>query len=141
MSTPPTTHPSRPAPRVSDGRELLAIAAGGAIGASLRYAVALGIEAADQSTYWATTSANLIGAFLLGLLLSHIDSRAAHPLLRPFLVIGVFGSFTTFSALAFDNRLLASQDGELLGALHMASSIASGLVAFAAGAMLAWRHE
>lgn len=113
--------------------EISAVAAGGALGASLRFALAEGMGAIGQHAALATTIANLTGAFLLGMLVTRLGTRDVHPLLRPFLVIGVFGSFTTFSALAFDNRALADHFGELAAALHIAASIVAGLLVFAAG--------
>ena len=117
--------------------EALVIAIGGAIGTSLRFAVALGMQAGHQHSAWATTAANLVGAFLLGVILARAEFTATHPLLRPFLVVGVFGSFTTFSALAFDNRLLATEHGEAVALLHLFGSIAIGIVAFVGGATIA----
>lgn len=117
--------------------EALAIAIGGAIGASLRFAVTLAIRTIDAHPTLATVCVNLLGALWLGMLAAHVDSPRAHPLLRPFLVVGVFGSFTTFSALAFDNRSLASQHGELAALVHMLGSILAGLFAFALGASFA----
>jgi CrcB protein len=117
--------------------EAFAIAVGGALGASLRYAVLLGTQSANQHAAWATAGANGLGALLLGMVVARVDSPRAHPLIRPFLVVGVFGSFTTFSALAFDNRTLALQHGELVALLHIAGSILAGLLAFAAGSAIA----
>lgn len=135
-----TSGPARPSPanprRVS---EALAIATGGSLGASLRYAMALGVTAADQPIVWATASVNCVGAFLLGVVSAHVDSPSAHPLLRPFFVVGVFGSFTTFSALAFDNRKMAVDHGEVLALVHLGASIGCGLLAFVLGATLARR--
>ena len=116
--------------------EVFAIALGGALGACLRYAVALGSRAADQHVAWATATANVIGAFALGFVFRWLSESRGHPLLRPFMVVGLLGSFTTFSALAFDNRMLASNESELVATLHLAVSILSGLLAFAVGAML-----
>ncbi len=113
--------------------EALAIALGGSFGASLRFAIARGTEVADQDAAWATLIANLIGAFLLGVLVSRVEANEAHPLLRSFLVVGVFGSFTTFSALALDNRSLASQHGEFAALMHITGSVLAGLLAFSLG--------
>ncbi len=113
--------------------EALAIALGGSVGASLRFAIARGTEVADQDSAWATLIANLIGAFLLGVMVSLVKASEAHPLLSSFLEVGVFGSFTTFSALALDNRTLASQHGEFAALMHMTCSVLAGLLAFALG--------
>jgi CrcB protein len=136
----PTTQEPHANPTASEAPiayEAFAIAMGGALGASLRYAVLLGTESANQHAAWATAGANLFGALLLGMVVSRVDSPRAHPLIRPFLVVGVFGSFTTFSALAFDNRTLALQHGEFVALLHIAASIFAGLLAFVAGSAIA----
>ncbi len=115
------------------GAELAVIALGGAIGAGLRLAVSLGISVAHLHGALGAGIANFIGSFLLGLFVGHLDSGRAHPLLRPFLTVGVFGSFTTFSALALDNRGIAIEAGELWAAAHLAGSVLLGLAAFALG--------
>ena len=135
-----TNSESKAKPNSTDAsllQEAFAIAAGGALGATLRYAIVLGTQSANQHAAWATAGANLVGALLLGMVVSRVDSARAHPLSRPFLVVGVFGSFTTFSALAFDNRTLAFQQGEIVALLHIAGSIIAGLLAFAAGSAIA----
>ncbi len=113
--------------------ELLAMASGGAVGACLRYGVVLLVGGLGQPAVWATFAVNGIGAFALGALLGRFDRQRSHPLLRPFWAVGVLGSFTTFSALAFDNRMLADAGGEVLAAMHLSISIGWGLLAFAAG--------
>ncbi len=115
------------------GTELAVIALGGAIGACLRFAVSLAIGLTQLHGALAAGSANFIGSFLLGLIVGHIESGRAHPLLRPFLTVGVFGSFTTFSALALDNRGIAIEAGEALAAAHLAVSVLLGLAAFGVG--------
>ncbi len=121
------------------GAEMTAIAIGGAIGACLRFAVSLLIGATHLHSALAAGGANIIGSFLLGLIVGHLESGKAHPLLRPFLTVGVFGSFTTFSALALDNRGIAVEAGEVLAAAHLAGSIVLGLAAFAMGDWVAER--
>ena len=121
------------------GAELAAIALGGAIGACLRFAISLAIGTTQLHSALAVGTANIIGSFLLGLIVGHLESGKAHPLLRPFLTVGVFGSFTTFSALALDNRGIAVEAGEVLAAAHLAGSIVLGLAAFALGDSIAER--
>lgn len=139
MQARPRPDDARSHPPASRWAESIAIAGGGALGASLRYAIALGTAAGQQHTALAAILANLIGALLLGILFARVDSAEAHPLLRPFLVIGVFGSFTTFSALALDNRALATQQGEIIALLHIVGTIVLGLLVFVVGAAIARR--
>lgn len=115
------------------GAEMAVIALGGGIGAGLRFAISLAIRATDLHPALAAGTANIIGSFLLGLIVGHLDTGRAHPLLRPFLTVGVFGSFTTFSALALDNRGIAVEAGEVLAAAHLAVSLLLGLAAFTLG--------
>ena len=109
------------------------------IGASLRYGVAMAAQSAGLHSAIGTGLANLSGSFLLGALLAHFQTPTAHPLFRPFWVIGVFGSYTTFSTLALDNRLLATGRGELVALAHLVGSIGLGLAAFALGTR--WRKS
>lgn len=126
MTDPSATSPTLP----SFYSELLVIALGGAFGASLRHAVSLFITSAQWHFIFATAVANLLGSLLLGVFVGYLATGVPHPLLRPFLTIGVFGSFTTFSALAMDNRRLANESSEVTAAIHLGLSIVSGLVAF-----------
>ena len=145
MSAPiSSAQPTRPADenpktRPSFTYEIAVIALGGSLGAGLRHAVALAMSAADWHPVFATATANVLGSLGLGLLLGFVESDKSHPLLRPFLTIGVFGSFTTFSALALDLRLVAAESGETLAALHLAASILAGLLAFIFGDRLSAR--
>ena len=119
--------------------EMAAIACGGALGACLRFSVSLAVGATELHAAFGAGIANILGSFLLGLWVGHLESGRSHPLLRPFLTIGVFGSFTTFSALALDNRALAAEDGGALAVAHLVGTLVLGLIAFALGnAVDAW---
>jgi len=119
--------------------EMAVIALGGAIGACLRFAISLVIAATALPDALAAGTANFVGSFLLGVIVGQLDSGKAHPLLRPFLTVGVFGSFTTFSALASDSRGIALEAGEVLAAAHLAASLLFGLAAFALGDSISGR--
>ncbi|MFD3805292.1 fluoride efflux transporter FluC [Streptomyces sp. NPDC058611] len=103
------------------GRVLAAVAAGGAVGASARYGVALLWPGGPGAFPWATFWINAAGCALIGVLmvLTGEGGRTAHPLVRPFAGVGVLGGFTTFSAYALDfSRLL--DEGEAGTALAYA---------------------
>jgi len=122
--------------------ELIAVGLGGSIGACLRLAVVLGFERAGWgSAVAATFATNLLGSFLLGALLSALASRAPHPLLHPFLAVGVLGSFTTFSAFALQSVLLARADVDGAAFAYVAGSLGLGLIAFLGGTRLAQRAD
>ncbi|WP_371653842.1 MULTISPECIES: CrcB family protein [unclassified Streptomyces] len=108
---------------------LAVISAGGALGASARYGLALAWPVRAGGFPWSTLLVNVLGCALIGVLMPLISEggRRAHHLVRPFLGVGVLGGFTTFSTYAVEvSRLLARQQagpamayaaGTLLGAL------------------------
>nr|WP_262347067.1 CrcB family protein [Streptomyces sp. QL37] len=94
-------------------RVLAVIAAGGAAGAAARYAASLAWPTAEDGFPWAVLAVNVAGCALIGVLmvLTAERGRITHPLVRPFLGVGVLGGFTTFSTYAADvSRLLARQE-------------------------------
>lgn len=79
-----------------------AIAAGGVLGGLARAGVQAAFPYAPTGFPWATFGINLTGCLLIGVLMAVIGARPVHPLVRPFLGVGVLGGFTTFSAYAVD---------------------------------------
>jgi CrcB protein len=76
---------------------LIFVAAFGAIiGAGLRYALAQSVTSLES--FWVTAGINLVGAFLIGLLSTQLTSELA----RIFVLTGLLGGFTTYSAIALD---------------------------------------
>ncbi|MET3982486.1 CrcB family protein [Streptomyces sp. PvR034] len=126
-----------PAQRAEPQRRVLAVvAAGGAAGASARYAVGLLWPAAPGAFPWGTLWINAVGCALIGVLMVLISEggRSAHPLVRPFLGVGVLGGFTTFSTYAVDvERLLdAGEAGTALAYAGLTVVAALGAVLAAA---------
>ena len=90
---------------------LIAVAIGGAIGASLRYGVTLlMISLFGKSFPYATLTVNVLGSFVMGLLFSLIDHGIVADLpWRSLFGIGLLGAFTTFSTFSMDTLLLMQQ--------------------------------
>jgi CrcB protein len=86
---------------------LLWIGAGGALGAILRYASVAGVQHLLGSAHrwpWGTLVVNVVGSFAAGALLGWLSSMASPPsMARPFLMVGVLGGFTTFSAFSVES--------------------------------------
>ncbi len=83
--------------------EIVAVAAGGALGALLRFSVSLLSTKILSGNYpWATFIVNIIGAFIIGFLWGIFERVEASKHLKSFALIGVIGSFTTFSTLSLD---------------------------------------
>lgn len=85
-------------------KTFLFVALGGAVGASARYAVGmLVLQFSGGQFPWGTFVVNVVGSFLLGVLTACLTfSWSLSAELRAFLVVGVLGGFTTFSAFSLD---------------------------------------
>lgn len=118
-------------------KNLVAVGIGGAIGAVLRYALALLLP---NSSLLATFSVNIIGAFLLAYFLSYRALRH-YPknTVQLFFGTGVLGAFTTFSTLALE-IVQALQDEKMFLALsYLSLSFFVGLGASLLGYYVAKR--
>jgi len=90
-------------------KQLAAVAAGGAVGAVLRWLVASGVQKAAGGAFpWGTFAVNALGSFLLGFLFVWLIERSsASELVRLAITVGFLGAFTTFSTYSFESvRLL-----------------------------------
>ncbi|MFC6886437.1 MULTISPECIES: fluoride efflux transporter FluC [Actinomadura] len=114
-----------------------AVSAGGAAGALARHGVSEAFPHAAGSFGWATFGINVSGCLLIGALMVAItEVRRAHPLVRPFLGVGVLGGFTTFSTYAVDVQR-ALDAGEPRTALaYLAATPLCALAAVLAGVRL-----
>jgi len=111
-----------------------AIAAGGALGALGRYGLAQALPHRADEFAWATLWANLLGAFLLGLLMALVLSIWSQTrYLRPFLGVGVLGGFTTFSTAELDTRGLVASGHPAEALAYVGVSVALGLALVVAG--------
>ena len=90
---------------------LLAVAVGGAVGASMRYGVTLAmISLMGKNFPYATLMVNVLGSFVMGLLFSLIEHGIVADLpWRSLFGIGLLGAFTTFSTFSLDTLLLLQQ--------------------------------
>ncbi|GGL46605.1 fluoride efflux transporter FluC [Nocardia jinanensis] len=126
--------PQRAELTASHGAILAVIAAGGALGALARYGLTVYWPTPAGGFPWAVFVINVTGSFLLGVLMVVItELRPAHPLLRPFLGVGVLGGFTTFSTYANDIRSLLEPDSAVVGAVYLVSTLFAAVAACALG--------
>ena len=118
------------APTVSamtiDRREALAIFVGGAIGAVGRAALADAIAAGDGWP-WATFVVNVVGAGLLGYVVT------GPPVRRALLGSGFCGALTTFSTLQIELLDLLDRGRVGVALAYVAASVAAGLLVVAIG--------
>jgi CrcB protein len=114
---------------------------GGGLGAAARHGInLLAVQLAGNRYPWGTFVINIAGSLLIGVLVEWFALRVqVAPSLRLFLVTGVLGGFTTFSAFSLEVGLLY-QRGELaLAAAYAMTSVVCGVAAMFAG-MYAVRH-
>jgi CrcB protein len=116
-----------------DNRRRAAVAAGGAFGAIGRALVIEVVGYSGVSTLWGTLTVNLVGSLLLGFLVGwHAGRARSSPYLVPFVGIGMFGAFTTFSLFSTEVFGLFRTGDGLLAFVYAAASIVFGfLLAFA----------
>ena len=98
--------------------QLLAIAAGGAVGAVLRYGMSLGVYSLlGRGFPYGTLSVNVLGSLIMGFLYVMLVERMALAAeWRAALLIGLLGAFTTFSTFSLETLQLI-EGGELFKAL------------------------
>ena len=124
---------------------LLMVAAGGLIGASLRYLVSTWVQGAggDGAFPYGTLAVNAAGCLIIGLVAGYAEAR--QPLsseAQGFLVVGVLGGFTTFSAFGIDTIRLIRDGAYLAGSANVVLQVAVGLAAVVIGLRLAqWGYE
>jgi CrcB protein len=113
-----------------------AVALGGALGALGRYGVVVLAGHFISRVYpYGTLTVNLLGSFLLGLLLGSGfgQDSAWGTLLGP----GVLGAFTTFSAFALDAVTLARRRQLASAVAYVLATLVPGLGAFALAVLIA----
>jgi CrcB protein len=111
-------------------RTLLIIGTGGFIGSIFRYLVSKSVQEKFTTAFpFGTLSVNILGCFLIGVVLSWSERGGLNADWRMFLATGICGGFTTFSA--FSNETLAlMRDGQWIYAgVYIAFSIITGLAA------------
>jgi CrcB protein len=117
---------------------ILLVALAGAIGALARWGLASWVqERAGDGFPWGVLAANVVGAFLFGLVFALATDRGwIGERTRVVLLTGFLGAFTTFSTLAFDTtRLLREAEWFDAAANYLGHGVA-GIVAVLLGMAL-----
>ncbi len=119
---------------------LLQVALGGAIGASLRFlSGAMILRAMGSGFPYGTMFVNVIGSFLMGFLAFYLLERMGGSFSRyaPFLMTGVLGGFTTFSAYSLDALYLLERGRYLSASVYMGGSVVLAIGALFLGMTIA----
>jgi len=110
-------------------KQLALVCLGGALGASMRYGIAVGMERFApkfaSAFPWATMIANFIGCFAIGIGIGLLGREGVKwgAELQLMLLVGVCGSLTTFSTFA--SQTIELSPGKAL--LNIGASLAGGL--------------
>jgi CrcB protein len=117
---------------------VLAVAAGGAVGAASRYGLDRLIERRSFAVFpWSTFTINVSGCFLIGLVIAVLVDRHQTPAwARAGLVVGVLGGYTTFSTFAQETLDLLRAEDLALALLYSLGSLAGGVLAVVIGTAL-----
>ena len=109
---------------------LLIIGCGGFVGAILRYWISGWVYGWSGGDFpLGTLSVNLLGSFVLGVVLGLADHLVVYPQLMLFLTIGLLGAFTTFSTFSFETWALIEVGSIGRAVLNMGLSLGVGLLA------------
>jgi len=115
-------------------RDVLLVAAGGALGSMLRYYVGrlMGPQA-DTSVPWHTFAVNITGAFVIGLLIVLAAKGGWPGWWRPLIAVGILGGYTTFSTFSLEVVELALRGNTGTAVAYAVGSLAAGVAGCAAG--------
>ena len=103
---------------------ILLVATGGATGAVLRYILTNFIKTLFTSSIYGTLTVNVIGSFLIGYLItSDYVKNLSEDFVKFFLIVGLLGSFTTFSAFSYEVLNLINSKKMFLCFLYIFVSI------------------
>jgi len=104
--------------------KILYIAIGGSIGSILRFLFSNFCKIYFPFFPIGTLAVNVLGSFFIGLFVSYLNNKEVSEIIvRYFFIIGLLGSFTTFSAFSIETLELYKQDGLSLSLLYVILSI------------------
>jgi len=117
---------------------LLLVGAGGFVGASARFLVALALPFIGTGFPFGTLAVNLAGCLLIGFISElSVTSSLVSPELRLLLATGFCGGFTTFSSYMYEIMSLL-RDGEIFySTIYLFGSIVGGIICLYFGMQLA----
>lgn len=115
----------------------LLVFVGGGIGAMLRYAIGRAAVLLGWAPPLGTLAVNVAGCLAMGLLAGWFARGAGSDSARLFLLTGVLGGFTTFSAFGLDALTLWQRGAGGQAAVYVAASVLVSLAAVATGFALA----
>jgi fluoride exporter len=121
----------------------LLVVLGAAVGAPLRYLVDRAVQAKHDSVFpWGTFTVNVVGSFILGILIKGTAVHAVPGTVNALLGTGLCGALTTYSTFGYETVRLLEERVRAYAVLNVAASIVAGLGAAFCGIAVAeaiWR--
>ena len=118
---------------------ILSIATGGALGAVSRYMINTAFTASGVSLPLATLTANIVGSFLMGMIISylaHFDNHLSQEI-KAMIITGFLGALTTFSTFSLDAITMIERQEYLYASLYILASVVICLLSVFGGMILA----
>lgn len=114
-------------------QQLALVMMGGALGSAARFWLGGALlRRLGEGIPWGTLAANLMGSFAIGFLAVWLEGRGPQALYwRAFLIVGLLGGLTTYSALMLECLLLARSPRGTMALAYLGTTLAAGL-------LLAW---
>ena len=111
---------------------ILQVAFGGAIGAAARYSVGLALVRFGAGFPIGVLAVNVAGSFLMGLVVVYLGQKILSQF-NPFLMTGILGGFTTFSAFSLEAYTLFERGAVGHAAIYVSLSVILSIAALIAG--------
>lgn len=108
-------------------KKIILVALGGALGSVIRFIISNSIKSNHFPI--ATFAVNMLGSFLIGWIMALFYSKNNFEDWRLFLVTGICGGFTTFSAFSWECLQLLQQQRYFLAILYISVSFILGIIA------------
>lgn len=119
---------------------VLLVAAGGALGALLRFLLSAAVPSLATPTLvelpWATLLANVLGCLGLGALVGVLEVRPGRPWMQPLLGTGLCGGFTTMSTAVLDGAAMMGADFAILAIVYATLSLVLSIGALVVGMLI-----
>ncbi len=109
----------------------LFIGLGGFLGSIARYTLSTAVyRAAGESFPYGTLAVNIIGCFIIGLLMTLFQEQIiVNQNIRLFLIVGILGGFTTFSSFSYETFALMKAGNFIDASMNSVFSLIGCLVA------------
>lgn len=119
--------------------DIFFVSLGAIFGANMRYFVArLSLKYLSPSIPYGTLIVNVTGSFIVGLFLAwSVERVLVDPRLKPFIIVGFCGAYTTYSSYSYETIVFLEQSNYSLAALNFLCNNILSLLATFAGIALA----